>query len=51
MILDMRSIYIKYLDKANKADKEHDEIHNCALGLEQELHISNEERKQAVSLL
>ena len=47
----MRSIYTKYLNKANKADKERDEIRTRALGLEQELHISNEEREQAVSLL
>ena len=51
MILDMRSIYTEYLNKANKADKERDEIHTRALGLEQELHISNKEREQAVSLL
>ncbi len=51
MILDMQSIYTKYLDQANKADKENNEIYTCALGLEQELYISNEEREQAVSLL
>ena len=51
MILDMRSIYTEYLDQANEADKERDEIRTRALGLEQELHISNEEREQTVSLL
>ncbi len=51
MILDIQSIYTKYLDQANKADKECNEIHTRVLELEQELHISNEERKQAVSLL
>ncbi len=51
MILDMWSIYTKYLDQANKADKERNEIHTRVLGLEQELHISNEEREQVVSLL
>ncbi len=51
MILDMQSIYTKYLDQANKADKERDDIHTCALGLEQELHMSNEEIEQTVSLL
>ena len=51
MILDMRSIYTEYLHEANEADKERDEIRTRALGLEQELHISNEEREQAVSLL
>ncbi len=45
MILDMQSIYTKYLDQANKADKKRDEIHTRALGLEQELHISNEEKE------
>ena len=51
MILDMRSIYTEYLNEANEADKKRDEIRTRALGLEQELHISNEEREQAVSLL
>ena len=51
MILDMQSIYTKYLDQANKVDKERDEIHTYALELEQELHISNENREQAVSFL
>ena len=51
MILDMQSIYIKYLNKANKADKKRDEIHTCALGLEHELYISNKKREQTVSLL
>ena len=51
MILDMRSIYTKYLNKANKADKKRDEICTRALGLEQELYINNKEKEQAVSLL
>ena len=51
MILDMRSIYIKYLNKANEADKKRDEIRTCALQLKQELHISNDKREQAVFLL
>ncbi len=51
MILDMQSIYTKYLDQANEADQERDEIHTRVLRLEQELHISNEEREQTVSLL
>ncbi len=51
MILDMRKTYTEYLDQANKADNQYDEIRTRALGLEQELHISNKEREQAVSLL
>ena len=51
MILDMRSIYIEYLNKTNKADKKRDEISICALGLEQKLYISNKERKYAISHL
>ena len=51
MILDMQSIYTKYLDQANKADKKHNEIYTRILRLEQELHIRNEEREQAVSFL
>ncbi len=51
MILDMRKTYMEYLDQANKADNQRDKIRMRALGLEQELYISNEEKKQAVSLL
>ena len=51
MILDIRNIYTKYLDQANKADKERYEIYTFALRLEQELYINNEEREEAVSLL
>ena len=51
MILDMRSTYTKYLNKVNKVDKKRNKICNCALRLEQEVHISNEEREQAVFLL
>ena len=49
MILDIQSIYTKYLNKANKANKKCDEIRTRKLGVEQELHIGNEEREQAVS--
>ncbi len=45
MILDMRKTYTEYLDQANKADNQRDEIRMRALGLEQELHISNKEKK------
>ena len=51
MILDMRSIYTKYLNKANEANKKRDEIRTRVLELEQELHISNKEKKQAVFFL
>ena len=51
MILDIQSIYTKYLNKANKANKKRDEICTCVLTLEEELYISNEEKEQAVSLL
>ena len=51
MILDMRNIYIKYLNQANHADKQCKEIQTIALGLEQELQISNNERQEAITLL
>ena len=50
MILDIGSIYTEYLNKANKVYKKRDEIHICALRLEQELDIRNKKREQAVSL-
>ena len=45
IILDMRNIYIEYLDQANKADKDYHEIYTCILGQEQELYISNEKKE------
>lgn len=32
MILDMQSIYIGYLDQANKANKKHNQIRSYVLG-------------------
>ena len=51
MILDMRNIYTKYLNQANHADKQCKEIRTIALGLEQELQISNNKRQEAITLL
>ena len=51
MILDIQNIYTKYLNKANKIDKKRDEIHSCALGLEQKFYISNKEKERAVFFL
>ncbi len=51
MILDMRNIYTEYLNQANHADEQCKEIRTIALGLEQELQISNNERQEAIILL
>ena len=51
MILDMRNIYTEYLNQANHADEQCNEIRTIALGLEQELQISNNERQEAITLL
>ena len=51
MILDMRNIYTEYLNQANHADKQCKEIRTIALGLEQELQISNNKRQEAITLL
>lgn len=51
MILDTWSIYIKYFNQVNKADKELNKIRTHALTSEQELKTSNEEKKQAVTIL
>ena len=51
MILDMRNIYTKYLNQANHADKQCKEIQTIALGLEQELQISNNKRQEVITLL
>ncbi len=50
-ILDMRKTNTEYLEQANKADKQNDEIRTRALGLDQDLYISNKKREQAVTLL
>ena len=39
MILDMWKIYTEYLDQANEADDQRNQIQTCALGLEQDHHI------------
>ena len=51
MILNIRNIYTKYLNKGNKADKKYDKISTYILELKEKLHISNKKRKQAVFLL
>ncbi len=51
MILDMQNIYTKYLDQANKVDKEYNEICIYMLELEQELLISNKKREYIASFL
>ena len=51
MILDMQKIYTKYLDQATKVKDQHDQIRTHVLGLEQDFHISDKEREQAVTLL
>lgn len=50
MILDMRNIYTKYLDPANKIIKKCNKIQLYALRLKQELYISNGKRKQPIIL-
>ena len=46
MILDMQSIYTKYINKINKVDKKHDEIRTCTLKLEQKLDICNKKENR-----
>lgn len=46
----MSTIYTKYLNQTNKVVTKRDKIHICALELEQELRISNKEKKQAFPL-
>ena len=51
MILDMHTIYIEYLNQANNANKQYNQIETVALGLKQKLQISNHERTKAIILL
>lgn len=50
MILDMRKTYTEYLEQDNETDNQYDKIQIQVLELEQDLYISNKERKQAVTL-
>lgn len=49
MILNMRKIYTRYINKANKVDDQHDQIQTWASRLEQDLYIINKEREQALN--
>lgn len=51
IILDIPTIYTKYLNQANNADKQYNQIQTVALGLKQELQISNNEKTEAITLL
>lgn len=51
MILDMHTIYTKYINPANNADKQCNQIQTISLGLEQKLNISNNERNELIILL
>ena len=51
IILDMRIIYTKYLNQANNADNQYNQIQTVDLGLEQKLQISNNERTEIITLL
>lgn len=45
----MRIIYIKFLNQANNANKQYNQIQTVILGLEQELQISTNERTQVIT--
>ena len=51
MIVDMRTIYTEYLNQAKNADEQCNQTRTIALGLEQEVQISNNERNEAITLL
>ena len=51
MILDMRIIYTKYLNQANNANKQCNQIQAIALKSEEELQINNNERTEVIILL
>ena len=50
MILDIWKIYIKYVNQANKAYNQYDQIWVDILELKQDLYLSNEEKEQIVTL-
>lgn len=50
-IFYMQKIYIEYLNQANKADNQHDQIQIRALRLKQDLYINNVEREQTVTFI
>ena len=50
MILDIYNIYTKYLNQVNHTNKQYNQIQTIALGLEQELQISNNKKQEAITL-
>lgn len=48
IILDIKSIYTKYFNLANKANKQYNKIYTLVLGLEKDFYISNDKREQSV---
>lgn len=51
IILNIWKIYTEYLILANKANKQNNKIWIQVLWLEQDLHISNKEKKEIITLL
>ena len=51
IILDICNIYTLYLNQVTYADKQCNQIQTIALGLEQKLQISNNEKQEAITLL
>lgn len=51
MILNMYTIYTKYLNEANHINKQYNQISIITLTLQQELQISNNEMTKAITLL
>ena len=51
MILNMHTIYTKYLNQTNNADKQYNQIQTVTLRLEQKLQISNNKKTEAITLL
>ena len=50
MILDMHTIYTKYMNQASNATKQYNQIQTVILGIKQEFQISNNKKVEAITL-
>lgn len=51
IILEIQSIYTKYLDKVNKVNNKHNKIYTRTLKLKVDFYINNKKSEQRISFL
>lgn len=51
IILDIRTIYIKYLNQVNNANEQYNQIQIIALEFEYEFQINNNKKNKVITLI